>query len=331
MTLNMQDPELEFAVAAVRAAGDVARKIQNDLAVTGITKNDLSPVTVADFAAQAIVSKALYDRFPDAVLVGEESAADLRTDEGKPLLALVTDYVGTVVDGAAPDAVCDWIDRGQGEPGERFWTLDPVDGTKGYLRGEQYAVALALIENGAVKLGVLGCPNLGPHCELEDRGAGALALAVRGRGAWAAPFDDGETYSPLHVSERADVGNARMLRSVESGHTNVDKMGDLVSALSMSAEPVKMDSQAKYAVLASGGGEVMCRLLSEKRPDYRECIWDQAAGMIVVEEAGGRVTDLSGKPLDFSAGRRLENNRGVLATNGRVHEAVLEGLRAIGA
>ena len=92
-----------------------------------------------------------------------------------------------------------------------------------------------------------------------------------------------------------------------------------------------MDSQAKYAVLAAGAGDILVRLISPARPDYRERIWDQAAGMIVVTEAGGRVTDLDGKSLDFSHGRTLAKNRGVLATNGHLHETVLAGLRAIGA
>jgi 3'(2'), 5'-bisphosphate nucleotidase len=90
-----------------------------------------------------------------------------------------------------------------------------------------------------------------------------------------------------------------------------------------------MDSQAKYAVLAAGYGEIYLRLLSPKQPDYREKIWDQAAGSLIVEEAGGRVTDLQGQPLDFSRGRTLANNRGVLATNGRLHEAAMQGLKAI--
>jgi 3'(2'), 5'-bisphosphate nucleotidase len=92
-----------------------------------------------------------------------------------------------------------------------------------------------------------------------------------------------------------------------------------------------MDSQAKYAVLAAGGGEVNLRLISPSAPDYRERIWDQAAGSICVEEAGGRVSDLDGKPLDFSHGRTLATNRGVLATNGKLHDALLAGLKEIGA
>ena len=86
-----------------------------------------------------------------------------------------------------------------------------------------------------------------------------------------------------------------------------------------------MDSQAKYAVLAAGDGDVLLRLISPSRPDYREKIWDQAAGSIVIEEAGGRITDLDGKPLDFSHGRTLAKNRGILATNGHLHDAVLAG------
>ena len=91
-----------------------------------------------------------------------------------------------------------------------------------------------------------------------------------------------------------------------------------------------MDSQAKYAVLAAGEGDVLLRLISPSRPDYREKIWDQAAGSIVVTEAGGRITDLDGRSLDFSHGRTLAKNRGILATNGRLHDAILDGLRQIG-
>jgi 3'(2'), 5'-bisphosphate nucleotidase len=92
-----------------------------------------------------------------------------------------------------------------------------------------------------------------------------------------------------------------------------------------------MDSQAKYAVLAAGHGELYLRLLSPKQLDYREKIWDQAAGSLIVEEAGGRVTDLHGHPLDFSAGRELRNNRGILASNGLLHSIALKALKAIDA
>jgi 3'(2'), 5'-bisphosphate nucleotidase len=65
------------------------------------------------------------------------------------------------------------------------------------------------------------------------------------------------------------------------------------------------------------------------RSDYREKIWDHAAGKFVVEQAGGRVTDVEGRPLDFSHGRRLEHNRGVVATDGRFHDEVVAAVQHV--
>ncbi len=95
------------------------------------------------------------------------------------------------------------------------------------------------------------------------------------------------------------------LRSFESGHTNVTQLDMIGEVMGVAAEPVRMDSQAKYGVLAAGGGDIIFRLISAKMPDYKEKIWDQAAGSIVCEEAGGKITDLDGNPLDFSQGRTL--------------------------
>mgnify|MGYP001263478495 CR=1 FL=1 len=122
-----------------------------------------------------------------------------------------------------------------------------------------------------------------------------------------------------------------MLRSVESGHTNPGQIDELANTLGITNNAVAMDSQAKYCVLASGKADLMLRLLSPSRPDYKEKIWDQAAGLLIIEEAGGKVTDLDGKSLDFSAGRTLANNRGVLASNGLLHPAILQALRQVGA
>ena len=102
-------------------------------------------------------------------------------------------------------------------------------------------------------------------------------------------------------------------------------------ALGCQAEPVRMDSQAKYALLAAGRGDLLLRLLSASQPDYREMVWDQAAGSILLEEAGGRISDLRGEALDFRLGRTLANNYGILASNGCLHAAALNALSQIDA
>ncbi len=324
---DTHDPEVAFALAAVREAAGLAASIQRDWAPSALTKGDNSPVTVADFAAQAVVGARLEAAFPDAVLVAEEDSGALALEDNGELFERVREYVNTRMGDAAPDTVRNWIDRGAGEPGLRFWTLDPIDGTKGFLRGAQYAVALALIQDGQVELAVLGCPNLTGARTAEPGGPGTLVVARRGQGTWWTPLT-ADTFEPLRVSSRRNWTEARLLRSAESAHTNVGRIGRLIEHLGIEAPAIGMDSQAKYALLAAGEGDLLVRLLSASRPDYEERIWDQAAGSLVLEEAGGRITDLKGRALDFTAGRTLAYNRGVLASNRLLHEDALEALRA---
>jgi HAL2 family 3'(2'),5'-bisphosphate nucleotidase len=113
--------------------------------------------------------------------------------------------------------------------------------------------------------------------------------------------------------------------SVEPSHSDQERSAKIAARLGIGDNPVRLDGQGKYAIVARGEVSIYLRLPARK--NYREKIWDHAAGMIVVEEAGGRVSDAMGKPLDFSQGRHLEANGGIIATNGRVHDAVL---RAVG-
>ena len=328
--IDTSNPKVQTALRAVRQAAVMMRQIQQETIGSSLTKGDKSPVTVADFTSQAIIGRMLSQAFPDIPLVAEETSTALRESAGVEILAKVTHYVNQVIPDASADQVCEWIDYGGAEPGNQFWVLDPIDGTKGFLRGDQYAVALALVENGEVQIGVLGCPNLREAFIPDMEGTGSIVLAVRGQGTWSVSMvENDNNWMQLKVSDRSDSSQARLLRSFESGHTNVSQIDQIAEWLGVQVEPVRMDSQAKYAVLAAGGGEVILRLLSPDRPDYREKIWDQAAGAIVLEEAGGRITDLAGVPLDFTLGRTLKNNRGVLATNGSLHEQVLKGLDAV--
>lgn len=327
--MDSSQPDVEFAIEAVREASRLVKQIQAELVEPAMTKEDRSPVTVADFASQALVGCLVEQAYPEVPLVAEEDATVLRDPESAPICGQVARFVGRHLAYATPETVCEWIDRGAGRPEGRFWTLDPIDGTKGFLRGDQYAVALALVQDGQTLLGVLGCPNLSEARRPDKGGSGSLLVAVRGQGAWVAPLDDDGRFTRLRVSDHDDPADARVLSSFEAGHTNVGRTDEWMGALGVQAEAVRMDSQAKYGLLAAGAGELLVRFLSPKQPDYKEKIWDHAAGSLVVEEAGGRVTDLRGKPLDFTTGRTLANNRGILASNSLLHDAALEALRTL--
>lgn len=324
-------PELKFAIHAVRQASLLVKQVQAEMVSTALTKDDRSPVTVADFAAQALVGYLLDQSFSDDAMIGEEDSSVLQTPEESETLEHIAYFVGQYTTGATPDSVCQWIDRGSAQSADRYWTLDPIDGTKGFLRGDQYAVALALVVDGDVKVGVLGCPNLTDGYQPEIGGRGSLVAAARGEGTWVMPIEGEAEFKQIRVSPLTDPAGARLLRSFESGHTNISQIDVFATKLGVEAEPVRMDSQAKYAVLAAGHGELYLRLLSASRRDYREKIWDQAAGSIVIEEAGGRVTDLDGQPLDFTQGRTLAKNRGIYGSNSVLHEVGLKALKELGA
>jgi 3'(2'), 5'-bisphosphate nucleotidase len=283
-------------------------------------------VTVADFASQAIVCQRLERAFPGDRVVGEEDATELRGAAPalrESVLRAVAEELGGDP-GLAP--VLSWVDRGASHAdGERFWTLDPIDGTKGFLRGEQYAVALALIEGGEVAAGLLACPNLPDGAG----GRGLLFAAVRGEGTrrhplWETASSEGK---PVSVATLRRAAEARFCESVESAHSDQDQAARIAALLGITAEPYRIDSQCKYAVVAEGDASIYLRLPTKR--DYREKIWDHAAGMLVVEEAGGRVSDVEGRALDFRCGRTLAANRGVVATCGSIHDEVLAAIARV--
>ncbi len=327
---DYKDPEVNFAVNVVRQAALLVKTVQSQMVSDALTKGDKSPVTVADFASQAYVAKQLIDTFPGVPMVGEESSASLKTEENKQTLQDITNFVNTIIPNSSQEQVCDWIDFGSTTNAKKFWTLDPIDGTKGFLRGQQYAVAFALVEDAEVKIGVLGCPNLKNGYIQDIGGEGSLVVAVKGQGTWTTSLTDPtQPFKQIKVSDFANPADARFLRSFEAGHTNVSQLDYIAQEMGVSAEPVRLDSQAKYSILAAGAGDCIFRLISPKMPDYVEKIWDQAAGYLVAVEAGGTVTDLNGKPLDFSTGKFLTNNRGVLATNTHLHQACLAAIKAV--
>ncbi len=316
--------EAAAAVDAVIKASRLCASVQQRLiAGQSLQKGDKSPVTVADFGAQAVVGRLLELEFPRVPMVGEENADALRAPENVGMKSQVVDLVRGVLPGITESEVLgaiDWGVYGGGRSGQ-FWTLDPIDGTKGFLRMQQYAVALALIEDGEVVLGVLGCPNL-PH----EHGTGGVYVGVRGEGAWWRPLDT-DRRARLRATENHDPHRTRITESVEAAHTDQSESAEVAAALGIGVPPLRMDSQAKYAAVASGAADIYLRLPTRK--DYVERIWDHAAGYRVITEARGRVTDVHGKALEFGHGRGLEVNKGVVATNGHVHDEVLAVLARV--
>lgn len=210
-TANMSyQQERYIAELAVQRATLLTQKVFHEKAKGTVSKDDKSPVTIGDFGAQALIIQALRKNFPNDEIVAEEEANSLREDKAlsAEIWRLVKDIrlgdneSNELLGGLLPseDAMLDIIDQGKsaGGPKGRIWALDPIDGTKGFLRGGQYAVCLGLIEDGDVKVGAIGCPNLPVDDSVamtasigvdqtDGAGMGVLFSAIKGQGSISRP------------------------------------------------------------------------------------------------------------------------------------------------
>jgi 3'(2'), 5'-bisphosphate nucleotidase len=327
----MHSLELQTAIQAVTKASAVCMTIRSSSACEeAISKKDRSPVTIADFGSQAVIIHELLRVFPDARIVAEEDSAQMQALQGTPLGQDMVRAVTDVVPEANWEMISEWVSRGnfEGSATGRFWTIDPIDGTKGFLRNEQYAVALALIEDGEPILGVLGCPNYPLHSfENPDAGSGVMFFTEKGMGAKKLALDekDFSKAGTIRVSPVQSTSEARLCESWESSHSSHADSERIADALGITRESLRIDSQCKYAAVASGDASIYLRMPTSA--DYREKIWDHGAGYIVNLEAGGRVTDIDGRKLDFSLGRTLINNRGIVAAPKSIHAEVLAAIK----
>lgn len=349
--MNASSPyakELQLASLAVQRAALLTEQLLSAVDKGALDKSDASPVTIADFAAQASIIAAIHSVFPDDDIVGEEDATALRSDPA--LLERTWDLATSVhLDDAASEAhlhtpatrdeLLDLIDlgaKGACTPTSRTWTLDPVDGTATFIRGEQYVVCLSLVENGVQKVGVLGCPNLRPSGRVSEgsvdrEGHGQMIAAVAGQGVTIRPMGTGALLPAQVLDKVPQITDTARVCFVDTRATkthDLEAHGRVAAGLGCPwPNPVDLwSTQMRYAAIAvQGGCNAFVKLpLSE---EYRSKIWDHAGGMLIVQELGVRVTDLEGRSVDCSQGRTLAHCHGMVVGPESVHDKILEAVK----
>ncbi|KAK2644225.1 hypothetical protein Ddye_019420 [Dipteronia dyeriana] len=357
--------ELEAAVDVVERACrlciDVKKSLFSGEGGRILEKNDQTPVTVADFGVQALVSLELGKIFPSIPLVAEEDSAFLRENNlVNSVVCAVTDKASSGDESLTHDDILEAIERGGkdsldfGTKPATYWVLDPIDGTKGFLKGTEalYVVGLALVIEGEIVLGVMGCPNwqedkpLKSTAEVQGNNnivarSGIIMVAHVGCGTWAkklssvlgTPAKTLESWTRCFVDSCCLVHDARFcisdsqtwesipLSALFNATTDADSVGDKEVLLL----PICCGSLCKYLMVASGRASIF---IIRARTKTTIKAWDHAVGVICVHEAGGKVADWKGSRLDFGAdqvGRRIiYPSGGVLVTNGSVHDTILE-------
>ncbi|CAN8103888.1 unnamed protein product [Discula destructiva] len=375
--------ELKVAIAAVQAASTLstlvlaqAQQSQHTTTTSNdnssapsqqelgtVAKDDLSPVTIADFAIQALLTSTLHAAFPADRFVGEESADALRANPAlqervwQALQAIrgvdrdndetlpSTDLVVAFPD--SPERMCqllDWCGAGEPSPTGRIWVFDPIDGTENFVQGLVYAVNVALLVDGAQALSVVGCPNMAADVSYpagdaslddeHDAGSddrGCILLGVRGHGAWVRKLaGQGADVKriPAHAAGAAEAMGP--MRSVSA--LNASGLGGVHAEVAnrLGVEfpgSVLLPWVIRWVLLALGVGNATWWVYKSRSRLAK--IWDHAGAMLLFEEVGGKVTDVDGEPINWVAGRKMVANYGIIAAPGQLHAKVLKTVKEV--
>ncbi len=255
------DPRLALALEGVRDAATIAMTVYRDPGLAFEDKADGSPVTVADRAIETRLRERIAEAFPQDGIVGEE------------------------------------FEDKTGSSGFS-WYLDPIDGTKTFIRGVPlWGTMIGITHEERVVAGVVHFPALGE-----------TVYAGRGSGAW---WKVGDVVRPARVSDRSTLSSATFLHTSEPGFERAG-VSEAYFRLSGAARVTRSWGDCYgYLLVATGRAEIMV--------DPRLSPWDAAPLPVILEEAGGRFTDWTGEVT-------LHGGNGV-ATNGVLHELALAGLR----
>lgn len=373
------EKELKIAQLAIQRASIVSKNILKDYhnlySKKTITKQDHSPVTIADYAVQAVVIQSITENFPNDKFVAEETSQDLI--DRQDLQELIVKYIeksdsefftnfGNVNESyklrkmKGKQEIIENLSKGgfsgnSDNQDQRFWVLDPIDGTKGFLRNQQFSLCLALIDKKKIRVGVNGCPNLPKNIKqtienhdfskngnfkldekytnTEAGNLGLLFFASENTGSFVHDLYSGvtaESSQKIYMDKlkmRKSIEDCIVVEGVEIGHSDHKTQLRIKEMLNIpNSRTINLDSQVKYCLLAYGVSDVYLRLPIDM--NYREKIWDHSSGYLLVKESGGVTTDMNGIALDFNQGRYLPSS-GIIAGSEPFHSEIIDAIKKI--
>ncbi|KAI0018997.1 carbohydrate phosphatase [Xylariomycetidae sp. FL0641] len=346
------DKELQTAIGAIQAAAKISQSVISADDKGTIEKSDLSPVTVADFAIQALLTATIHHAFPGDKFVGEESAADLRNSPTlcsrvwELLQSLQKDEDASLCRlPSSPEQMCEMIDWcGFGEPGGpsagRVWVFDPIDGTKTFVQREAYAINVALLEGSKQVLSIVGCPTLPVDARppvangtTDPAGKGSIVFAAKGYGTYVRTLTGSPTDCQLRKIEPCrETVSLQNLRPVSCYHMLDSGVSEAHKAVHerlgiTSAGCDFLSWVLRWASLGLGLGDITIWVYKERKRCGK--LWDHAGAMLLFEEIGGKITDIDGKDIDLGVGRVMTENHGFVAAPKTVHVKVLQTVQQV--
>lgn len=303
-TITPYYEELRLAIDIVNTASEITEWFRR-FGFQSYQKEDGSPVTVADYATQIYIINRITEKFPNDQIIAEEDDISLISDITKSSInscyealnigdkinienALIKDY----------------------KHSKRQWTVDPIDGTKGYQKGLFYAIGIGFMINSNPKICSIAVPN---YSKLVK----AIFIAEKDQGS---KFSiDNSEFKPIKVSEQSILKEAKMCQSL---HYNKPWVIDFANHVEIT-NFVQIDSMAKFCKVADGTADFYIKPMNKSR----SYAWDFLPGTLLVKEAGGSITDLRGNAIKFKNNKCIVSAPGLIASNSLIHNDIIANIK----
>ncbi|MFX0017353.1 MAG: inositol monophosphatase family protein [Promethearchaeota archaeon] len=298
--------ELDLAAELVKTATDITEWFRAK-GFKSFQKEDQSPVTLADYASQLFIVKKLREKFPNDQIIAEESFSSYIDNNVQKIikrcyrsleLDLIEDF----------ERILNY--RGPYSP--RQWTVDPIDGTKGFQKNLSYAVGIGFMINSELIAAAIGVPNY------NEKGR-ALFIAEKNQGTRASYGE--EDFISVSVTDKKNIKKAKMCHSLHYDEPWVTEFAHAAEINNF----IQIDSMAKFCMVADGTADLYIKPMDKNR----SFSWDFLPGMLMVNEAGGIVSDLKGNNIKFNNEKCIITAPGLVASNGNLHEEILKYLKDI--
>lgn len=296
--------ELTVAVNLVKKAAEITEWFKNK-GFNSFLKSDQSPVTVADFASQIYIASELKNHFSDDEIIAEEENMNYI---GKRAENSFNQCLNELNINGLENAK-DYI-KYRGKSSERQWTIDPIDGTMGFLKGLIYAIGIGFMEDSIPRVCAIAIPNYAGK---------ALTIFSAEQGQGAQISYNNSDIIPIKVSQKEKLEEIRFCHSLHYDQPWVLQFARKMGITNF----IQIDSMAKFAMVADGCADLYIKPLDMEH----SFTWDFLPGDLIVREAGGTVTDLNGTPIRFKDNKCIFTKPGIISSNGLLHKEILKQLK----
>jgi 3'(2'), 5'-bisphosphate nucleotidase len=299
--MTIIEKEIHTIVNIIRNAIRITEWFKDEGFKTYI-KQDQSPVTLADFASQIYIISKLKELYPKDSITAEETFSNEINNSTKKLILSCYNKLDLSLNPNFKE-----IMNYRGPNSKRRWSIDPIDGTKGYQKGLSYAIGIGLISNQEKKLSIIGVPNYNTN-------GVAVFVANKDKGALASYGEN--DYIPIKVSETRDVKQSLLCHSLHYDEPWVMKLANKLGIENY----IQIDSMAKFCMVADSSADLYIKPMDMDR----SFIWDFLPGELLVREAGGQVTDLKGASPRYIGEKCVITSPGLIVSNGVIHQDILD-------